>query len=1759
MARKSVNIDIRFPSKQKANQELNQLLETLSKANKGIKIDLSMSEATKTFKEFSSMLDKVGKQLSNFGAWDKFFTGGAITEEIKNTNKLADAIGNLNEKSQIAKRERDKVWQNKNADASNKALEDQYKYSLKLEESINKMQSKLNISKGNSLVNTSVIDNLQAKLNSINTNTPEKEINELKQAINNLSSSDSQIVRIQNAISNLKTKMEGLNGKYGTLVGGRDSINQLESYKSKIQSLQSTLQKVKSGDVFDGKKITSKINEANNSFRALETSVKNSSNALRLSQRDAVSFGMAFKDMATKIGMFSLVYSSINLLRRSLREGIQSVIGMDSALSNLNKVVDMSKTQLLEMRDVAVSLGKELGRSSIEVANAQAEFGRMYKDAESINELTKTSVMGANVMDDVTSAQVAKGLTTIITSMKLEAKDSMRILDSMNEIQNNYRIGADDLLEALAEVGSVAYTSGASLEKVQGYITSIAVATGQSGSEIGNALRSVMSRIYKIGEEGMEAEGKPEKMLQDIGVAVRDAKGEFRDFPSILDDLNIRWKEMSDTEKIATAQVVAGVHRYNQFMSLMNNYQMAIDSTSTALNSQGSAMKENEIYMESAQAKLGILKTTMQEFMYSLIDSDMLKSGIDGLTGLVGALSKLQNTFGSVGLTVGTLSTAFLMFTNNPLKSFAKELVVNNTMSELFTKGVSKSILALKEMGTTLVTTKSVSATTSVGIKTLGLSFDFASLKAVGLTLKTVALQATLSLGLSFAISSIIGLLSKLSSDLKSTEDSMNDATTKVNELNDATKNMKNMEVSLGQYEKIQKQLEDTNLTTEERNALEQKGSELKETMIGIDGEAGSILANNNLTLETKVGLMRELVRLKQQEKADEMDEELSRGSFFGGNSIAENKVEDASKSMEYYIEQYKKVVELQKEAQGKDIKFGGDIYTLEQQNKLLDEFSEKITGQYSKIALYNSQVQGVIDANGESSVSLFNLSGDMETFVQNLLNTKNKVDTAVDETNNKLETLGSGMKTDTFAIQTKVMEESLASLGVKAEEVEEKMSKIDASDLGSAEYIKTATEAYVNATSEVDSLYQMINKLNDAQSMTPELITSIAGKYPEIGSAIFSTAETQDFLNNKISAMESIQSEAYQIMVGNDQNYYNSLLQNADSLQQQFNQYASDFVDVNSEAYDFDVRNYSTLNEAKAALTQQLNPVLAQWLSNLVGGSASSYETDLQNFTSLAQQKAYVLQKLDEQIAKVQSNYDNLITRTKSMSSLMPKNNFLNKEMSKRMGLDFLNEEMTNVGNQLDNLKSERQRIETSFAEFNKGFSSNAPNFSASDYAGSGSGGKGNGSGGGSKKDSAAAEKQVENIENLKERYYELDNALKDVENSLSLLDSKMKNANDKEKIKLIQEEVQLLNKKRIALQNILEEQEKQRQDDRTRLNNMGGFTFYGDGTIANYEERMDALQQYANSFSDPDAKKDAQDYYKEIAKQVKDYTDLIKKSIPDTINKIDDVRNEIISAQKEVADILKKQVDDYKKKEEEKTKKVKDELSKRKELMNKSWEEEDKQDELSEKQKKLNQLEADLTSALRTGDESMAYNIRQQIKEAQDELNKFINQAERDLANETFDKAIDAEDEALKVKLDQIEKQLGDEDILALVQVGVTDLSDALGNIDKSTNGVNRSFAFVGDTVANVGNIIGTTWVSGIQSAIDKAKEFMDIFPNSISAQVGVNSNNLVGKQNSQGNTIHIHPSEVIINGANKEEIRREIDKMSDAIFDQVIKTIT
>src|SRR5699024_2510390 len=89
------------------------------------------------------------------------------------------------------------------------------------------------------------------------------------------------------------------------------------------------------------------------------------------------------------------------------------------------------------------------------------------------------------------------------------------------------------------------------------------------------------------------------KSLDSIGVSTKEASGEMRKVDDILDELSTKWGSLSKEQQQNIGVNVAGRYQLSRFLILMNNYDQAMEATETAINSQGSAMRENEKYLES--------------------------------------------------------------------------------------------------------------------------------------------------------------------------------------------------------------------------------------------------------------------------------------------------------------------------------------------------------------------------------------------------------------------------------------------------------------------------------------------------------------------------------------------------------------------------------------------------------------------------------------------------------------------------------------------------------------------------------------------------------------------------------------------------------------------------------------------------------------------------------------------------------------------------------------------------------------------------------------------------------------------------------------------------------------------------------------------------------------------------------------------------------------------------------------------------------
>lgn len=162
----------------------------------------------------------------------------------------------------------------------------------------------------------------------------------------------------------------------------------------------------------------------------------------------------------------------------------------------------------------------------------------------------------------------------------------------------------------------------------------------KNASKASRGLNSIMANLAQVLDPASSNGEKIIQIFSDLGVAIYDTNGQLKSGFDLLQGLYEKWGTLDGNTQKYIATTVAGTTQLNNFLALMNNFGHAIDATDTALESQGSAMRENSAYMESIQAKLSQLNSTFQDFANNIIGSDLAKGVLD----IANALLQLANT-----------------------------------------------------------------------------------------------------------------------------------------------------------------------------------------------------------------------------------------------------------------------------------------------------------------------------------------------------------------------------------------------------------------------------------------------------------------------------------------------------------------------------------------------------------------------------------------------------------------------------------------------------------------------------------------------------------------------------------------------------------------------------------------------------------------------------------------------------------------------------------------------------------------------------------------------------------------------------------------------------------------------------------------------------------------------------------------------------------------------------------------------------------
>jgi TP901 family phage tail tape measure protein len=658
---------------------------------------------------------------------------------------------------------------------------------------------------------------------SINSSKNISELEKMQQAIQKAANSGKN-TNLQQNLLNQAQSLLGRNGKNLDVSGVNSLINSLKRIDPEAQNASNEL-----------KRLQQQLRNYSSSAGSAVRDTNNLQSQLNSASSHARTFGDSIKDAFKSFSVFSLTASIFYAPVRALQDMTQRLIEIDTLMTEIRRVMDMPDFKFTQLLQEAVNTSDELSTKLKDTLTIMGDFGRMGFDSNQLVDITKTAQVLQNISDlDATSS--VDTLTSAMLNFNIAADQSITIADKLNEVDNNFAISTKDLSDGIRKSAASAKTFGVDINQLTGYIAAIGSTTRESGSIIGNGLKTIFSRMTTM-DDAVGA-------LESVGVSVKDLAGNVRPVSDIMSNLASKWTNLSDEQKQNTAVSVAGRYQLTRFLALMNNFSIAQSATATAVNSSGSAMKEQAKYANSLEARINRLDTAWNKFTLAMgkaFLTDSLVGGIETLNSLATTVAGFVNKFGALGTIFGIIGMAIVGL-NVKFKTFTTSLIFGTT-------GMTRMQLA--SAGLSAGMTRLEIATAGVGLAFKGL------LVSTGVGLVFVAIG--------YALEKLIGAYAKAKQEQEDFEATQQKGIEALTTNKDETEKLIDQFNNLTEAKKRAGKNWNSNQETEYLQ-VQQKLAELYPQLVSDINGAGYAHIKNKEEIEKEIDATERLIEAKKKE-----------------------------------------------------------------------------------------------------------------------------------------------------------------------------------------------------------------------------------------------------------------------------------------------------------------------------------------------------------------------------------------------------------------------------------------------------------------------------------------------------------------------------------------------------------------------------------------------------------------------------------------------------------------------------------------------------------------------------------------------------------------------------------------------------------------------------------------------------------------------------------------------------------------------------
>ena len=375
-----------------------------------------------------------------------------------------------------------------------------------------------------------------------------------------------------------------------------------------------------------------------------------------------------FKDSLRTVTSYFSASMLIMRMISSLRNMYNEVLKVDTAMTGLRRVTNLTGEEYEKMYNKMVTSAKEYGSTLSDIIDLTTSWVKLGFNSDMAEKLAEISTMYQHVAD-IDNSTANKNLVTAYKGFKDTfddvyngdtAKAITHIVDTYDKLNNEFAVTAANVGDSMQRSASSLQMAGNTFEESVGMATGIteviqdAEKAGSTLNILSLRLRGLKGNLEELGEEVDENVESISKMqthilnLTEGKVNIFGDDGQFKSTYQIMKEISDVWDELDSKAQADLLETVAGKMRANAVGALISNFEQVEKATEAAYNSAGTAVRENEKYMNSMQGKINATKTAWQALANTIMSSDFLKGLIDGGQTFLNIMNGIVKTTGDL-------------------------------------------------------------------------------------------------------------------------------------------------------------------------------------------------------------------------------------------------------------------------------------------------------------------------------------------------------------------------------------------------------------------------------------------------------------------------------------------------------------------------------------------------------------------------------------------------------------------------------------------------------------------------------------------------------------------------------------------------------------------------------------------------------------------------------------------------------------------------------------------------------------------------------------------------------------------------------------------------------------------------------------------------------------------------------------------------------------------------------------------------------